>query len=274
MFIPSFGFSAIVRVVSLAASSNPKGIKTTCTVGRNPAGKARLPFPAVSSAAFPRTEIVKLPAVVTLMVAVYSDPSPVKSVTLAPALAVPLNVMSSFSTPVTVSLNFISISKVAITINAPPAFAGASRIVRRGSAVSNRMAYSDDAVLVILLLFFATPAGTERVISSSVLDAGVMVAVYSAPLPVRLTVALTPVPSEMSDATNSVTDSLKVIFTSNALFCGVVGTSVMATLGPVKLIVTVCVPEAVFPFPAVSFAAPAGTWTIKLPLPVGVMVAV
>ena len=97
------------------------------------------------------------------------------------------------------------------------------------------------------------------------------------PLPVILVtvaVAVLSPPNTISvRSSKSVTSSLKVMATLNAPPAAF-GTVNVLTCGDVVSISTVYASDASFPFPAVSFAASAGTWKIKSPFPVGVMVAV
>ena len=152
---------------------------------------------------------------------------------------------------------------------------GGPVIVTLGPTLSNRTVYPGEVLFPTLLALSATPVGTEIVTSSSTLSAGSISAVYVVPLPENdFTVALTLSPSEMSLAVKPVTASLKVIVIVNGLFCGVVGTSVMTTVGPVTVTGTVCVDDALLPLSESSMTTLAGTEISKSPAVLGVTVAV
>ena len=215
MFAPAAVFSAMEGVVFNPMLNTGALLSSTVTVNIS---DSVFWFSAASLAAPAGTEITTSPLVAGVIVAVYSLAfSIVKSVRAVVAV-LSVSEMSLCANPITFSLN------VMVTSNALAAVVGAV-IVTLGCTLSNWMGCSDEAVLSILAAFCAAPAGTERVISSSTSSTGVMVAVYVMPFPVKLvTVALTPVPSEMSAAVKPVTDLLKVMVTVNALFCGSVGT--------------------------------------------------
>ena len=263
-------FAAVGTVIV----SIPGGFVSTVTSCED--NDASFPFPAASSATFSGTRTLTLPALcpVGVMVAMYAVPLSTGSILIpmsvvsVTAVTVALTLftvsaISVFSSPVTGSLNSIR------TLNAPfcgSLAKGRSVIMVVGRIVSISAVYSDDTVLPLFAASTTAFAGTEIFISPSTSAGGVMVSVYSLSpsSPLKLTVAV-PVPSvsvvvsEMSSTVKPDTGSSKVIFTSNALFCGVVGTPIVSTFGAFLSTRTVSTFEAVLSLLEASLAAPAGT---------------
>ena len=228
-------------------------------------------LPAASSATSVFTLIFTLPLVVGVISAVYSAPlTVVKSVTVAVAV-LSVSEMSSCTKSVTVSLKVIVMLNALVCVPEGPV-----RVIL-GFTVSNCTRCSTEAVLPVLAAFCVTPAGTEMTISSTTFIAGVMVAVYCVSLPctaVKLTVALTFSPNEISLTSKPVTVSENSMVISNALFVGLVGTPVIVTVGAGRLTVTVWDSDSVFLLPAASSATSVFTLIFTLPLVVGVISAV